>query len=66
MFDILILIEELIQLGLSIAMTKRKASRVKMTQQRISLEVGGEFCCSCSDFDDCRSHHHVSVESRPE
>ena len=43
MFDILILIEELIQLGLSIAMTKRKASRAKTAQQRISLEVG-ELC----------------------
>ena len=68
MIDVLILIEELILRGLSIAMTKRKASRGKMVQERISLEVGKIFffVVLVKIFLGCRSHHHMSVEFWPE
>ena len=69
MINVLILIKELIQRGLSTAPTRQKRRRVMMGQQRIILEVGEIFFGFGQIFSFllvCRSYHHVSLEPSPE
>ena len=50
MIDILIIIVELIQRGLSIALMRQRLNRARRALQRISLEVGPDISSFSADF----------------